>query len=156
MTNNTKPIIDGKSFFDYPEKEKKEIITEAAIESSKEMQKVMSTQNKNLSSDMSTNDKQLSENWIDDIDELIQSELIYSRGGQVVGIRSTLLRDKMIEYFTPQIATAVQEERKRIVEKIEEYKDSNDFADGEYTGERVSEIAEELCNDIIEAITDKE
>lgn len=65
MTNNTKPIIDGKSFFDYPEKEKKEIITEAAIESSKEMQKVMSTQNKNLSSDMSTNDKQLlDEFWL--------------------------------------------------------------------------------------------
>lgn len=153
MTNNTKPIIDGKSFFDYSEKEKKEIITEAAKESSKEMQKIMS-------SDMSTNDKQLSDlgcgrhpigeqcecvgyavteatTWEERFDKTYNKERFDEIGFVFEDFEHVKL------FLKSEIATAVQEERKRIKSYLE-------LLEPKIT------LSQELVNDIIEAITDKE
>ena len=99
MTNNTKPIIDGKSFFDYPEKEKKEIITEAAKEANEAQREFMEGQH-----------TENSVPWEDEFDK----EFVWNdKKGYTFVNESGKQRVKA--FIKAQIATAVQEERKRIV-----------------------------------------
>jgi hypothetical protein len=84
------------------------------------------------------------EEQIKDFGQRVAFNSIFYQGRRVVDIHIA------INIFQDLFAS----QRKELREKVEEYKNQQQVSDGEYSGERVQEMLEEVCDDVLALLED--